>query len=434
MVGAMTARLLLSWDHWTHRRVERITYCDSDALRRDVSVDFTLPNWFHEIRQGKNRSVPEVEAKRQLVPIGFLRKGVLVNFGIRNEAEVSLPLLNSAQNAQVAEAVLLSIAERALEIKIPNEIHCDIRNLVRAEHHLDGESDSPAEIARGQLFESRDRWLNVRETLSEHEAFTSIASTLTGYFLALTVMRIHRHDRRVIHFSYEESLHEDVGSGARRLVPYVQRLALGEPRVMAVGSPAASQAHSYHLEVEAPEGHMISKRESFLIDRGRKVAIPARSTGTYRRAHFHFSHIQPGSTAAAIVNVLPRPYTIIRGAAGTSALALIALTTVTARFGEVEQVNGETATAILLAFVGLMSLFMMRSGEQDMSTMLLFPLRALVTGPIALSFLGALILLGRPGHVAGTIALGVLSVLALVTTVMLLRNWWAVSSAMRAHR
>jgi hypothetical protein len=444
IIGAMTARLILSWERWIHRRVERITFCDADALRRDVSVDFTLPNWFHDRREagrrvGVARTFAQLRARskasvvrRQLVPIGFLRKGVLVNFSLRDESDVSLPLLNAPQNTQVSEAVLVSIASRALEGPVPSAIRCDIRDLVRADHDLT-RRPSLAQNAYKKLFETRDAALAERERLEQHQAFSSTASTFLGHFLALAIVELHRYQRRILHFSYEESLHEDVGTGARRLFPFVERLARGEPRVMAVSAPAAAQAQSYHLEVEAPEGHMISKRESFWFHVGNRVPVPTRNTGTFRRAHFHLSHLAAGSKAAALVHLLPRPYTIVRGAAGTSTLALVSIASIAIRYPSLDEANAEVATSVLLAFVGLMSLFMIRSGEQDISTTLLFPLRSLVTAPIALSFASALVVLSDLGTCAGTLVLAVFALLAAGATSTLYWNWWSVSHAMRSH-
>ena len=370
--------------------------------------------------------------KRQLVPLGFLRKGVLVNFSLRNESDTSLPLLNSAQNAQISEALLISIATRALAGPVPQEIRCDIRDLVRADHS-GSKRPTPAQIAHSRLFGTRDKALTKRELLNNHEAFSSTAVTFIKYFLALSVLDIYRHQRRVIRFSYEEPLHEVIGGGARSLFPYVQRLAFGEPRVMAVGAPAVGQAHSYHLEVESPEGHMISKRESYRFDVGNPIPVPTRSTGTYRRAHFHLSHLKPGSKAAALVYLRPRPYTIVRGATGTCILAFLTIATVAMRLGEIEHGKGEIATAVLLSFAGLMSLFVVRSGEQDIATTLLFPLRTLVTAPVALSFGAALVVLAQPGLRAGQILLGFFGFLTGIVTLMLARNWWTISKAMRTY-
>ena len=43
-IGLLTAKLLLCWDEWQHRRVEEISFDQDDAATRDISLDFTLPH------------------------------------------------------------------------------------------------------------------------------------------------------------------------------------------------------------------------------------------------------------------------------------------------------------------------------------------------------------------------------------------------------
>jgi hypothetical protein len=441
LVGAMTARLLATWDRWVNRRVERVTFCDADALRRDVSVDFTLPLWFHDRRKAAH-SVPRRFAnrsklakvrtqipRRQLIPLAFLRKGILVNFSMRDEAGNSLPLLTSAQNAQVAEAVLLSLATRILG-DVPKAICCDIRDVVR-ESHNSSTRPSPAEIAHNSLFNNRDHALPQREALGRYGTFTSAASTFVKYFLALSMLDIYPTQRRIIHFSYEEPLHESVGKGPRHLFSFVRRIAFGEARVLAFGAPAVSQSHSYHFEVESPDGHMITARESFLYDFRSPKPVRTQHTGSLRRAHFHMSHLKPGSKAAFLIHVRPRPYTIVRGATGTCLLALLAIGIVTSRYGALQGAITEIAAAVLLSFAGLASLFAVRDGEQDIATSLLFPLRTLLAAPVGLTFCAALVVLAQPSVRVGQAILSVFTLLTLGVLIVLVRNWWSISRAMR---
>ncbi len=65
-VGLLTAQLMLPWDNWVHRRVERVTFTDQDVIQRAVSIDFTLPYWFHE-----RRGTPLHGNDRQLVPLSL---------------------------------------------------------------------------------------------------------------------------------------------------------------------------------------------------------------------------------------------------------------------------------------------------------------------------------------------------------------------------
>ena len=43
-IAAINAALLHPGGHWIHRRKETVTILDETALRRQISVDFTLPD------------------------------------------------------------------------------------------------------------------------------------------------------------------------------------------------------------------------------------------------------------------------------------------------------------------------------------------------------------------------------------------------------
>lgn len=446
VVGAMTARLLFPWDSWMHRRVERITFCDEDALRRDISLDLTLPNWFHD-RRGTPRIkrrhplasfrrepvgvLPAIPpAKRQLVPLGFLRKGVLINFSLRDEQNKSLPLLNTAQNAQVAEALLTAIARTGLQSEVPAEIRCDIRNLVTAKHQNNGaQRGSDAEVAYTKLLTRRDSAIVERERLADFAPFFTIASTFIEFLLALTMLNVHRQQRRIIHLSYEESLWNPAEPPTRTRLGRGWSLAKGEPRVMVFEVPAVADADSYHLEIEAPEGHMVSKRESYQFGRNGSSLVEKSDAGSYRRAHFHFSQAAPGSEAGVAIDLLPRPTTIVRSATFTTGLALLAMIAVGIWFQRME--GAEAAAAVLLSFTGLIGTFVIRNSEDAMATSLLLPLRILAMAPVALAFMAAIVVLIQPGPTGGHIAVGSLSAATGTCGWFLIRNWREVERARR---
>jgi len=441
LVGAMTARLLFPWDAWVHRRVERITFCDEDALRREISVDFTLPNWFHDRRRtpriatrrldsfthlGRHEPSPAIPpAKRQLVPIGWLRKGVLVNFSLRDEQGKSLPLLNTAQNAQVAEAVLTAIASSGLNDDVPREIRCDIRHLVRAKHDKprpNGQKgDTAAELAYKELFSRRDSAIVERERLEQFLPFRTTAFTCIQFLLALTMLDIHRQQRRIVHLSYEETLWQRPEPNARTRFGRGWKLAKGEPRAMTFEVPAVADTDSYHLEIEAPDGHMVSERESFQYQGTSPALQEERNAGSFRRAHFHFSQSAHGTLAFVTVRLMPRESTIIRSATFTSILAFLAMAALVVRFQHVE--GAEAAAAILLSFTGLVGTFVIRNSDDNMATSLLLPLRALAMLPVGFAFIAAIVVVIEPSILVGRVALSCCAIATALCIRYLVRNW-----------
>lgn len=94
--------LLLDTQRWIHRRVERVQYTDSELLRWQFSVDFTIPPEFPDLEHG--------QGPVYFVPIALLRKWPpLMNLDVRDEAGHPTPLLTSEKNRRVDAAALAGL-------------------------------------------------------------------------------------------------------------------------------------------------------------------------------------------------------------------------------------------------------------------------------------------------------------------------------------
>jgi hypothetical protein len=379
-VGLTTAVLLLTWNRWTHRRVESARFIDADAARRSVSVDFTLPHFVHRLRE-----TPEHGTRRQLVPLGLLRKGTLVNFDLRDEAGHSLPLLTTAQNGQVAEATLVALAAATLKIDVIHDaaaIQCDIRHLVQAP----GRAEASRPLA--ELFEKRDQLSQQRLKLRDDDAFPRIAAAFATHFLALTVAEIARHQRRVFYYAYDETLFDSPDPGR------FLRIARGGERVVWFTVPRVGEAESYHHEVEAPDGMQVNTQIGISTDRrpaaSRPLLRPISKSGNFQRSHAQFSNAEPGDEAVIVVKIRPRPSTVIRGAVlgGFVSLALIVL--VGTRLGPILAHGGtETAATLLLAIPGIAVAVLGREDDTEMTTEILWPIRVAALAPGLGAFIAA---------------------------------------------
>jgi len=410
-VGFLNAALMLRWSQWVHRRVELVRFTDEDVARRNVSVDFTLPWWYHEAR-----GTPEHGIERLLVPLGLLRKGTLVNFDLRDESGSALPLLTTPQNGIVAEASLVTLAGFVLNETVPNEIRCDIRQLV-------SESANDAQMTLARLFDRRDVAAASRSLLRDDAVFSSVAEVLAKRFLALTMIDLRRHQRRVLHFAYDDSLWtESSANTVRGLVT----LALGRPRSILFTIPAVADADSYHFEAEAPDGFQISTREGYsTLPSG---ALPARQItkeGSFQRSHLHFPQAESGAEGAVFIRLRPRPSNIVRGAVLAAALAFAAILFIRLRLGPLKSgpSAGAAAAPLLLAFPGLLSLYMARSDENPMATNLLWPVRVLALTPALWSFLAAAALIGGTTGIVTKVFLWAMVGLAGLSFVLLARTW-----------
>lgn len=418
VVGTMTAVLMLRWNEWVHRKVETVTFVDEDAARRSVGIDFTLPFWIHQAR-----GTPQNATKRQLVPLALLRKGTLANFDLRDEANSSLPLLTTAQNRQVAEASLVALANATLQLDVVADapsIQCDIRHLVEAPARKEGNR------ALAELFAKRDRHEALRQRLRDDHTFRRVAGPLATHFVALTMVDIARHQRRVFHYGYEESLFDN---------PLRQRsvgIALGEPRVLWMMIPRVGDAESYHFEVEAPDGMQVNTHQGVLSTEPSATSQSFRRTskqGTFQRSHVHFSEAEAGDQAMVLVELRPRESTIVRGAflAGLMSLALIAL--VGLRLSEIiAHQGGEAAATLLLAIPGVAVALLSRIDDNEMSTTLLWPVRQLSMVPGLGSFIAAGAVVGGNDDCATRAVLAAAALIALIGTAALARTWLAARS------
>lgn len=91
--GLVSLNLVGSWNDWIKRRVESVEFTSDTSVRRRVSVDFRLRKWLPE---------PVLDwygGKVHYVPIALLNKEPLLEFDLRNEAGVALPLLTRQKNS-----------------------------------------------------------------------------------------------------------------------------------------------------------------------------------------------------------------------------------------------------------------------------------------------------------------------------------------------
>jgi hypothetical protein len=359
----LTAQLLLFWSSWTHRRVERVSFSDEDVIRRAVSVDFTIPHWFHRVRGTQPGG-----QKRQLVPLGLLRKETLMNFSLHSDHEQSLPLLTTPQNREVAEATLIALADRVIERGVPAKIRNDIRNVVEGAPH-------DAEVNLQRLFEHRDKDSGVRSALRKSQVFRSLAMPLAENFLALTMVNIGWHERRVLLRDF--------------LAP-----AVGGPREGLISVPGTSHADSYHIEIEAPEGLQISTLEGYTEYPSGTVPIEGiEKTGSHQRSHIHFKQAELGAEAVILTRLFPRVSAIIRSSCFAGALAFVTILFFRLRLSVLVAPNAgdqkAAAAAVLLGFQAVVSLYLARSDQNAMTTNLLWPVRLVAALPGVAAFVSA---------------------------------------------
>jgi hypothetical protein len=204
------AALLTRQAAWRHRRVETIDVLSHEAVRRSVSVDFTVPL--------EHRDELRISDGEWIVPLAVLDKRKLVHFHLYGENRYALPLMRSDEVQLIARELLYLL----LDIDVDGEPDFNADDLI--ERVL---AAGPADVEAVS-----DRVAEVADRAPE---FAALALTLTSGFLLCAVLDDVSH-RRVVKFAYDEPL----GRPDRTSHFY--------------GVQGCTEAASYHVELAVPEG------------------------------------------------------------------------------------------------------------------------------------------------------------------------------------
>jgi hypothetical protein len=241
-LGASIFMHLLHVRKWVHRRVERIEIVGTSSVRRRVSVDF---------------EIAEQDTKDILVPLAVLLKEELVDFTITDEGGRSVPVLNRYQNQYVALCMLVAVARTVLQDEVPLDIMYRLARLTYGTIS-DGE-DAYKDLVALDTEESRK--------LVRNSVFCNLLLTLQRKYLLLVLLPKSSDSRRVLRFSYVQSL-------IRRLTT-VDRIGW-RPTDMHLDIPAVDEGGSYHCELELPQGLELAPFRP--LDKGK-----SRSAGEHAR-------------------------------------------------------------------------------------------------------------------------------------------------------
>jgi hypothetical protein len=280
---------------WILRRVETIRFIDERAVHRAISVDFAPPAWAPVIDPGDGNPL-------RIVPIAGMRRKSLVNFNLR-DGESNLPLLSLRQNQTLTSAILRSWA--AVQLGLPSSAGLsqpviDLIGQIVSGHHEEhstayrtwedlrkratpegGRNTQGAHQCRRWEAAPADRVPDERAqiiTLAANNEFHVLLDQLSRQFLLFVALPESRTQRTIVKYSYDEALtvrYREPGyiraenEDARydqlpQQVPRWNRHQLlasaGLQRTLIrFPVPSAETCASFHLELHAPPGVMISE-------------------------------------------------------------------------------------------------------------------------------------------------------------------------------
>ncbi|MDQ3916007.1 MAG: hypothetical protein M3323_11905 [Actinomycetota bacterium] len=393
-IGLDVALLLAHIPTWTIRRVEKIRFVDDRTVRRQVSVDFTLP---------LDEPLSDRYENSYLIPLGLLRKAPLVGFDLRDEAGTAVPVLSRRENSLIAWSAAVAMGQRILGHPPADALSNVIRDIVS--------SDPAAALAAlDSMRASEDP--DFRALIST-PAFTELLDDLAKNFLLLTPVPFHRGRRRIMKFSYLEAVHLETFTLA-------QRLGL-ESAPIKFALPAVDDAESFHLEVDAPAGMDVFEAQIVEVDEdGNEVSELAYEGDRGGRSHLYPSDIEAGATAEARIWLLP----VTRGFVRASLFFAIAVTAMLVSLLFVSPEEGErSGPTLLLALPGVVGLFISKPGENAMTSRLLLGLRGIVSLVGFLPFVGAVLLVLDIGsHIRDRLWIG-LTIAAAVALIVIARAY-----------
>jgi hypothetical protein len=410
---------LLTDFSWVHRRVELVRFVDQSTVLRQTSVDFTLPT---QKTDNLRRLHPAV------VPLGMLKKRDLSHFSMWDEESRRLVLFTTEQNGYFAAAALVALARstrRKLDIAddVPADVLATLREVARQPERkarvllrclVHGVAHVEGDGGGLRAFQNRDGEDNAElrdlvKRLRAHSAYSTklmaakslsgLAEELASQFIVLTELRDGNGEpdvlrRRLLKYSYEEppASYSPPGHFAMRIASgFVYRAGLW-PEKRTLDRVPVGTAHSYHVEVEAPDDVELTGAALVAEDPVLAGEQPKRSKATgpeLQRVHLRVSGAPRAYSGPVWVRFRAVRAGLLLAALITAWLVVALLSLGQGQLSNLEGSNIEAAAALLVALPTILAAYLLRSGEHRLASRLLTGPRLLLLGSAACCFVAA---------------------------------------------
>jgi hypothetical protein len=340
---------------WRHRRVETLTVLSHEQVRRQVSIDFTVPYDYRELLRIS-------DAGEYAVPLAVLRKRPLVHFDLRDEEQRSVPLLTADQGRMIGRELLYQLLDGDL-----------------AEQDAD---DEAVTLAAGPLVEAvladdarrlaeRIAALEAEQQLAPLTEFRAAADVLSrGFVVWAVVSGLER--RRVVKFASDE--------------PFTQR---GGPTCF-YHATGCTEASSYHVEVDVPRD--LRARTTTLSDDASGAVLASGERDADRPAlYFTADPAEPIARPGLVVTYGAERWHFL-GPAAIVATVIALLVTGPWIFADLEGLAGRAGPAIglVLSTSAVFSALVLRTDEHPLLRVMLVRYRlCLVASTLAALFAAA---------------------------------------------
>jgi hypothetical protein len=339
---------------WRHRRVETLRVLSHEEVRRQVSIDFTVPEEYRDLLRLS-------DTDEHAVPLAALDKRPLVHFDLRDEEQRALPLLTAEQNRAISRELLYQVLDGDLAAADADEEAVTVAAGPLIEAVL-------ADDAR--RLDERIADLERRHELEPLTEFRAMAGLLSRAFIVWAVVpEVDR--RRVLKFAFDELFSQRQG-----LTFY--------------DTPGCTEAWSYHVEIDVPTD--VRARTTTLSDNSTGAVLAAGDRDADRPAlYFSADAAQTYVSPGLVVDYGAERWRFI-GPAAIVAAVITLLILPPLVFADLHALAGSAGPAIglVLSVSAVFSALVLRTDEHPMLRLMLVRYRlCLVACTIAALFAAA---------------------------------------------
>jgi len=384
LIGKLIEPLIRDGLSWIERRREHVTILDDTALRRQISVDFSLRRTTTPIPN----SVPAGSAERlYCAPVFMLPKSPanLMAFDLFDETGQSLRVVSRVDNAQISGVTLCAMAERILSEhgrELSPALAVELRQIAEVD------ADEGKQRARRVEHALQPEYASEAEILSRDQRFCWWLSALAHSSILIVIFRALTPRRKIIKLAFEQPIESELK----------WRTSLGwDQYEVWVDSPLI-EARTYHFEAEAPPGLRIT--EAKLSDDGHESSV--KDHGFLRRVHLYREDAAQAGAGTAVMRLC------VGASFGSGAFLSAALTTAAllgaAVFASNIATNPTSAPTLLLFLPGLIATYIARPEQHPLTTRLLWGARRLLLGIALLAYAAAARVALSGGQAQGALA------------------------------
>ncbi|MGO4298756.1 hypothetical protein [Leifsonia sp. RAF41] len=374
--GASLVLALINFPEWIHRKVESVSFLAGKRGRRRVSLDCTPPalSWAKD-PTGATTSI--------YVPLTLMSKGVLRDLDVSDDTGRALPVLSTAENAQLAASALAFLVKFEHGVTVATEYWARLNAVVS-----------------GSEPESRELAQVIVDELKLDVLAAGIFLDLASNFILATVLPATASNVRTV---LKYSSHWEAGIASpympwwkRKPSEFWTRLRAGTGHKsirLWVSLYAVEYVDSYHLEVNAPDGLLCSRIE-MPPDKNGNLPLDTDRTPV-GHVHAHYDPVHRPAGPAVVRFALDQA-----GPLGRTALIAGSMCVLFAIFlfwpsAQTDLREGLDAATTLLLFVpALLIALNARGVESEFVRWFLLPLRVLSGGlSIVLVIAGGLLVM-----------------------------------------